>query len=65
MGIDRDNSLSWEADGQVAERYMGEIPKDVLVGKRRAAFAPPILSGSDEWLPPVFESEEEIEGFEL
>lgn len=61
LGIDRANSLSWQADGQIAKRYMGVIPQDILEGKRRAAFAPPILSGAGEVLPPFIEIEDIVE----
>lgn len=61
LGIDRANSLSWDADGQIAKRYMGDIPTDILEGKRRAAFAPPILSGAGEELPPFIEIEDFVE----
>lgn len=58
LGIDRDNPLSWKVDGETARRYMGDIPQDILEGKRRAAFAPPILPGAVEQLPAYVEVEE-------
>ncbi|MCY3884576.1 MAG: TIGR03761 family integrating conjugative element protein [Gammaproteobacteria bacterium] len=61
LGIDRANPLSWEAEGEIAKRYMGDIPKDILDGKRRAAFAPPILTGDGEWIPPLVEIDEATE----
>lgn len=61
LGIDRANALSWEAEGNIAKRYMGEIPQDILEGSRRAAFAPPILTGAGEVLPPFIEIEEIVQ----
>lgn len=61
LGIDRADANSWKADGQIAKRYMGDIPQDILDGKRRASFAPPILSGAGEVLPPFIEIEEVVQ----
>lgn len=61
LGIDRANPLSWEAEGGIAKRYMGHIPADILEGKRRAAFAPPILAGDGEWVPPLVEIDEVVQ----
>lgn len=60
LGIDRANPLSWEAEGGIAKRYMGDVPQDILEGKRRAAFAPPILTGDGEWIPPIVEIDEVV-----
>lgn len=65
LGIDRDDPTSWEAKGEAAQQFMGQIPIDVLKGSRRAAFAPPIVLGEEESVPPVFEIENGMEGFDL
>ena len=65
LGIDREDRTSWQAKGETAQRFMGQIPIDVLKGSRRAAFAPPIVLGKEESVPPVFEIENGMEGFDL
>ena len=65
LGIDRDNPNSWKTEGEIAQQFMGLVPDDVLKGIRRAAFAPPIVSGRIEAVPPVLEIENGMEGFDL
>lgn len=65
LGIDRDNPISWKTEGEIAQQFMGLVPDDVLNGNRRAAFAPPIVSGRNEAVPPILEIESGMEGFDL
>ena len=62
LGIDRNNPLSFEADGKTAQRYMGELPADVKAGTRRARLAPPIVKGMPPYIPPITENNEAYEG---
>ena len=62
LGIDRNNPLSFEADGKTAKQYMGELPADVKAGTRRARLAPPIVKGMPPYIPPVNENNEAFEG---
>jgi len=62
LGIDRNNPLSFEADGKTARRYMGELPEDVREGTRRARLAPAIIKGIPPYVPPVTENNEAYEG---
>ena len=62
LGIDRNNPLSFEADGKTALRYMGELPADVKAGSRRARLAPAIIKGIPPYIPPITENNEAYEG---
>ena len=64
LGIDRNNPLSFEADGKTAQRYMGELPEDVKTGTRRARLAPAIIKGIPPYIPPITENNEAYEGLE-
>ena len=62
LGIDRNNPLSFEADGEAAQRFMGDLPEDVKAGTRRARLAPAIIRGVPPYLPPITENNEAFEG---
>lgn len=62
LGIDRNNPLSFEADGKTAQRYMGELPAEVKAGTRRARLAPAIVNGMPPYVPPIIENNEAFEG---
>ena len=62
LGIDRNNPLSFEADGEIARRMMGDLPQEVRAGTRRAKLAPTITKGIPQFVPPVTENNEAFEG---
>ncbi len=65
LGIDRANPASLEGHGETAKRYMGEIPKDIESGARRAMYAPSIRLNGSESVPPVFEESELLKGLDV
>ena len=65
LAINRSLPESFAKDGDIAKRYMGELPPDVLSGERRAALAPPIMTNGTSNVPPVAEQTEQIGGFDL
>ncbi len=63
LGIDRSDPLSFAPVAATARLYMGEPPKEVLEGTRRAKLAPEIKRSTFSSVPPIVESIEEIEEF--
>ena len=54
-GVSRHDKNSWNGNGEMAKRFMGEIPPDILAGTRRAELAPEIRIGEETFVPPLMD----------
>ncbi len=53
LGITRDAAVNAQPIFQRAEALMGVLPADILSGKRRSPFAPPIRGAASPEIPPA------------
>ena len=64
-GVDRSDDSSWNGNGEMARRFMGEVPPDILDGTRRAELAPEINPAFKTFVPAVLDPFLDDEGFDI